>query len=106
VAGLILALSLSRPLFVWLGGFFKNITRSAFLHSFTLCPISLHPFQQYTGGFVIGILGDEFTSEGFGEEGGGEPIGFGEESFPAADDFVLFIEGWKRNRKFLNLAEV
>jgi hypothetical protein len=46
-------------------GFFGLVAQSPFLH----------PFQQHTSGFIIGVLWDEFTAKGFGEEGWGEPIG-------------------------------
>jgi hypothetical protein len=63
------------------------------------------PIEQYTGRLIVGVLGDECASEGFGEEGGSQsidvltgflvlgfdPIDFGEEGFDAADDFVLFF---------------
>ena len=31
-------------------------------------------FQQRTRRFVVGVLGDEFAAEGFGEGGGGEAL--------------------------------
>ena len=62
--------------------------------------------QQHTCRFVVGVLGDEFAAEGFGEGGGGEaldgllrggeagfdPVGEGEQVFDPADDFFLFRE--------------
>jgi hypothetical protein len=39
------------------------------------CLCFLQAFQQHTGGFIIGILWDEFTAKGFGEKGWGKPIG-------------------------------
>jgi hypothetical protein len=29
----------------------------------------LYPLQQVRGGFVVGVLGDEFPAEGLGEDG-------------------------------------
>ncbi len=56
--------------------------------------------------FVVGVLGDEFAAEGFGEGGGSEaldgllrggeagfdPVGDDEQVFDSADDFLLFGE--------------
>ena len=61
--------------------------------------------------FVVGVLGDEFAAEGFGEGGGGEaldgllrggeagfdPVGEGEQVFDTADDFLLFGEWWEED---------
>ena len=60
--------------------------------------------QQNTRRFVVGVLGDKFAAEGFGEGGrgqalhglarGGEarfdPVGEGEQVFDTANDFLLF----------------
>ena len=75
------------------------------------------PFQQGGGGFVGGILGDEFAAEGFGEDGGRQalhgllraaqprfdPVRVGEQGFDAADDFLLFGEGWDWKNKLLEV---
>ena len=68
--------------------------------------LAVEASQQHTSRFVVGVLGDEFAAEGFGEGGGGEaldgllrggeaafdPVGEGEQVFDTADDFGLFEE--------------
>ena len=69
--------------------------------------LSAEAGEKSGGRFVVGVLGDEFAAEGFGEGGGGEaldgllrggeagfdPVGEGEQVFDPADDFLLFREG-------------
>ena len=50
---------------------------SARLLDTSLAAGSGEAFQQFRGRFVVGDLGDEFTSEGFGEQCWSEAIGCG-----------------------------
>ena len=73
-------------------------------------------FQQDRRGFVVGVLGDEFAAEGFGEDGlrelvnvrfrlavtRFERVGGFEECFDAADDFLLFGKWRYRNKNLPN----
>ena len=66
-------------------------------------------FQQRTRRLIVGVLGDEFSAEGFGEGGGSQalygllrggetgfdPVGEGEQVLDPADNFLLF--GWGGN---------
>ena len=76
--------------------------------------------QQLTRRFVVGVLGDEFAAEGFGEGGEGEaldgllrggeagfdPVGEGEQIFASADDFVMFGEWGEDFRQLPGFQEV
>ena len=76
---------------------------------------------QKKGCWLVGwVLGDQLTTKGFCQGGGGQtlhrfprggetgfdPVGEGEQGFDAADDFLLFGEGGKIEREAFELPEV
>jgi len=51
----------------------------------------MDPFQQLRGGFVVGVLGDEFPAEGLGEDGLGF-IGQADGNNARGDDLVGSVQ--------------